>query len=424
MVDQGIPYIHNRFSAVDESNLHFHGLHVSGELPSDDSTHVVGPGQRYEYQTSLPHNHMPGTHWIHPHRHGSTALQVAGGAVSALIVEDPPNSLPPQVENATEVLFLAHLVHLEEIQEITSASRDGLMAFSGSQTAPFVTVNGQVKPAISIVQGEWFRMRTIWASWLQGDLDLNIPTCEMQLLAKDGIYIRDFPRSIQTARIPPGGRADLMVRCLQPATTYPVIGLDGVTIATIQTTAAPTVQSADLQRWTPIYPEYLTDLQSATASPGCACETEFDGVGTVNGYSFDPNRGLHTSYLGAIVERLLEAQNHPYHQHVYPFQLISGFRDDGYHAVGDWHDTLAGDGVIRYQPKVFPGKIMVHCHRLDHEDQGMMSIERVNASGMTCTCVEPAGLAPEIVVAIVIGSVLVAGIAIGLIVKKYKKVDP
>jgi len=38
--DQGLTYVHNRYSGVDDSNLHFHGLYVSGELPSDDVTYV------------------------------------------------------------------------------------------------------------------------------------------------------------------------------------------------------------------------------------------------------------------------------------------------------------------------------------------------------------------------------------------------
>ena len=51
-------------------------------------------------------DHMPGTHWLHPHRHGSTALQVGGGAASALIVEDPPGTLPSEVEGAPEVILM------------------------------------------------------------------------------------------------------------------------------------------------------------------------------------------------------------------------------------------------------------------------------------------------------------------------------
>ena len=69
LADQGIMFQQNMISAPDESNLHFHGLHISGELPSDDTTHVVKPGESYNYSISLPSFHMPGTHWLHPHRH-------------------------------------------------------------------------------------------------------------------------------------------------------------------------------------------------------------------------------------------------------------------------------------------------------------------------------------------------------------------
>jgi FtsP/CotA-like multicopper oxidase with cupredoxin domain len=67
---------HNKFSYPDTSNLHFHGSHVSGELPSDDVTLSVDPGDSYQYITNYPASHMPGTHWLHPHVHGSGALQV------------------------------------------------------------------------------------------------------------------------------------------------------------------------------------------------------------------------------------------------------------------------------------------------------------------------------------------------------------
>lgn len=69
----------NEYSFPDTSNLHFHGAHVSGELPSDDSTLKVSPGEEYQYETVFPEDHMPGTHWIHPHFHGSSGLQVRTG---------------------------------------------------------------------------------------------------------------------------------------------------------------------------------------------------------------------------------------------------------------------------------------------------------------------------------------------------------
>mmetsp|Transcript_3221 Transcript_3221/g.7585 ORF Transcript_3221/g.7585 Transcript_3221/m.7585 type:complete len:548 (+) Transcript_3221:85-1728(+) len=397
--DQGSVYVHNAFSAADESNIHFHGLHVSGELPSDDSTVVVFPGEERVYTSALPSNHMPGTHWLHPHRHGSTALQVGGGAALALIVEDPPGSLPAQVAGAPEVIFMVMQMDLGTLSRIASRAEDGWFSSSGGTLPPLV--NGEVNPTVSVNAGEWMRFRIIYAGWLADVMNFQIAGCEMALLAKDGIYIRDFPRMVSDyAPIAVGGRADIMVRCMNPSSTYQVVWAASAqngrgddrdesqnpsgTIATISTGSS--VASSDLASWTPTYPSYLTDLQSAGVSAGCSCDTQLEGPYYVNGRRFEYGDILHETYLGAVVERSIRARSHPYHQHVYPFQLISGENGNGdYDQPGDWHDTVEGAWTVRYKPEAFAGKVMFHCHRLDHEDEGMMSLELVKDSG-DCVC--------------------------------------
>eukprot|EP00928_Gymnodinium_smaydae_P061002 TRINITY_DN4501_c0_g1_i1.p1 TRINITY_DN4501_c0_g1~~TRINITY_DN4501_c0_g1_i1.p1 ORF type:complete len:494 (+),score=44.23 TRINITY_DN4501_c0_g1_i1:101-1582(+) len=400
LADQGLAYVHNQFSASDESNLHFHGLHVSGELPSDDVTYVVKPGESYDYLTTLPSDHMPGTHWLHPHRHGSTSLQVGGGAVLAIIVEDPPNTLPAQVENAVEVVFLAQYMHVNELRNIARQANDPVFSITNAPSNELIIVNGRLNPSISAKAGEWLRFRIIWSMWFEGDLDFQVPGCEMRLLAKDGIYIRDFPRPISIAPIAAGGRADIMVRCPAKATQYSINGM-GRRMATIDTTADPVVGTSDLTGWTVAYPKYLTDLRGSTASPGCSCQIQLDD-NAVNGITFTTGQILHNAYLGAVVERILEVDDHPYHQHVYPFQLVSGF--GGYNQIGDWHDVMAGQGVLRYSPTQFAGKIMLHCHRLVHEDQGMMALDNIATNG-TCSCTVPVFLSTGEIVGIVLGSI-------------------
>merc|ERR1712048_751161 len=93
---------------------------------------------------------------------------------------------------------------------------------------------------------------------------------------------------------------------------------------------------------------------------------------------------LHLTHIGAVVERSLTGTGaHPCHQHTYPFQLQSGVGGDGeYFQVGDWHDvylnTQGGNPVMRFHPNKYTGKMMLHCHRLDHEDQGMMGLEWIH----------------------------------------------
>ena len=67
------------------------------------STRVV------EAQPSARGGHTPhsGTHWYHPHRHGSTALQVGGGLVGLLIVDDAPGEVPHYIAAMDEVVLQA-----------------------------------------------------------------------------------------------------------------------------------------------------------------------------------------------------------------------------------------------------------------------------------------------------------------------------
>lgn len=103
---------HNAYQTPDTSNLHFHGPYISGSLPSDDVTMGLHAGETYQYDTMFPAEHLPGTHWIHPHYHGSTSLQVSGGAAATLIVNDPAGFLPDQIANADEYRLVYLKCHI------------------------------------------------------------------------------------------------------------------------------------------------------------------------------------------------------------------------------------------------------------------------------------------------------------------------
>ncbi|MFY0533710.1 multicopper oxidase domain-containing protein [Nannocystis pusilla] len=66
--------------------------------PGDDVFLAIGPGESYDFVFDIPRdiempdgttvNHPAGTYWYHPHMHGSTAIQVAGGMAGAIIIRD------------------------------------------------------------------------------------------------------------------------------------------------------------------------------------------------------------------------------------------------------------------------------------------------------------------------------------------------
>jgi len=58
-------------------------------------------------------------------------------------------------------------------------------------------VNGLTEPVLTLKPGEWQRWRILapYIAKIGGPVEVDLPdSCEMQLLAKDGIYIRDYPR--------------------------------------------------------------------------------------------------------------------------------------------------------------------------------------------------------------------------------------
>jgi serine/threonine protein kinase len=92
---------------------------------------------------------------------------------------------------------------------------------------------------------------------------------------------------------------------------------------------------------------------------------------------YDPSAPLRTLKLGAVEEWTVSsaAGNHPYHIHVNAFQVMTRNADGTLHP-GDWKDTLlvtpTTPVVVRSRYEDFTGAFVLHCHILDHEDQGMM----------------------------------------------------
>lgn len=55
----------------------------------------------------IPCDHAGGTFWYHPHHHGSVSLQMGGGAMGVLIVEDRPrvHGIPDQISEMPELVL-------------------------------------------------------------------------------------------------------------------------------------------------------------------------------------------------------------------------------------------------------------------------------------------------------------------------------
>jgi FtsP/CotA-like multicopper oxidase with cupredoxin domain len=94
-------YVKNSYHGANSTNLHTHGLHVD---PNVDTVFIqVEPGQSHTYKYLIPDDHPPGIQWYHSHKHGASAMQVMGGLIGALLVQEPENT------TSTALLQLAQM---------------------------------------------------------------------------------------------------------------------------------------------------------------------------------------------------------------------------------------------------------------------------------------------------------------------------
>mmetsp|Transcript_52177 Transcript_52177/g.111064 ORF Transcript_52177/g.111064 Transcript_52177/m.111064 type:complete len:671 (-) Transcript_52177:314-2326(-) len=439
---------------LNTTNLHVHGLHVSPEGNADNIFVTLHSGEEHLYEIQIPENHMGGTHWYHPHIHHATASQAGGGAHGVIVIEDPAGSVPQVVEDMPHMVMMLSLVNPAKEMRLEAwglATTQGIVAeqvlwkntlypdwqwdfvsgflidemgnviSEGLGLPPYLAVNGQYRPKLTVTEGKWYRMRFVLASLEQlveiREAELEEEDgqahCEYQLLSKDGVFLLEAPRSIDKIYLASGSRADVAVRCkCEPGLQYPwetkrpcqatwnftaswspmgtlrkSIELESFTdtLLTIQTNSPTEVaEEPDIQPFKVRRPCYLVDMREADVQKSnkhyvnlpqlYPMKVSVDGVGHVWGHK--PTPPLAQVPVGQIQEwHVVGVMYHPYHVHVNPYQIVS-MRNDPWYKVGDFHDTIfptqAGVATLRTNIDKFTGHMIAHCHILEHEDTGMM----------------------------------------------------
>lgn len=240
-----------------------------------------------------------------------------------------------------------------------------------------------------------------------------MPTCELQLLAKDGVYLNEMPREVRMIHLFPGSRSDVAVRCFcdDPPCSASLKSSDtGIWDNRITTYEGDVleliidgtpVSSENLSTVVVNRPCYLADLMGATVAEANKHSLDLQvgqGGGQIRwntgawftlGSDMPQNdddlieTALGQVPVGEIIEiELNSVHQHPFHMHVNHFQLFDAtsvsdtdHAINSYYQLGDWHDTILHTSTpftIRYPTDRFTGEQVLHCHFLEHEDQGMM----------------------------------------------------
>lgn len=360
---------HNIFKDPNATNIHTHGLHISGESPGDDVERVFEGGRGGDYVWEIPADHMGGTYWYHAHHHGATFLQVSGGLFGMLVVDDSADGIPATVAAMEEREFVFGFL------DPNADGTGGDVLMSGT-LSPAWTANGKIGGNVCMPPNTWQHWRILVAdrNAMMKSIEFG-PECEVMLLARDGVWRTVAPKDLTTNTIGLTGasRADIAIR----VTGNSWVSVEGDVVANIYAAGTPdgSVHPFDLDgvsSWSANRPDYLRDLQNET---NVNFESISMGARTINGSKYDhmsPNLTLPTTQVQEW--NLSGATMHPFHLHVYHVQAQA---TNGMFEAGEYYDVVSSNVPIRFDlnqasSSPFSGRTIMHCHILSHEDRGAM----------------------------------------------------
>ncbi len=388
-----------RNGLTEPTNLHFHGLHLAPSPGPDDAFLRIPPGDEHEYRFTLPLNHPGGTFWYHPHVHGYSAGQVAGGLAGAIVVRSDLETELGVADIPERVVFLQDFDLLPNGTLAAPSVSDVIQGREG----PLVAASGETMPELAIRQDGLLRLRVINGSSSRF-YNLSLEEHSFVVIGVDGGLVRS-PFEAETIALTPGERVELLVRGNRNPGSYRFRSLPYArTRSGMGSLRLPASTSIELGRIvytggegrsSPIPAQLgsVSPLTNPRLLRRFVLGQSMGGLGlgmvgtrpgmmafTINGLGFDMDRIDTQVQLGETEDwEFLNstAMDHPMHVHTNAFQIVG----PGGTAAPAWKDTVlvkAGERTrVRTRFEDFTGLSVYHCHILDHEDQGMMGTLRI-----------------------------------------------
>ncbi len=287
------------------------------------------------------------------------------------------------------------LVNLLDFTAPTASCPPG----GGASNCPVATASPP--PQISMQPGEVVRLRILNGSNTL-NLPLSLPGFEVYVIGYDGVNVL-APQLLQTATAPllltMGGRVELLLRA--PAATgsyllsavadttdphpWPAFGLMQITVAgTPVSMAIPTSLPTPTREYPLIADSAITGNRTVLFSASPSTSVLFGTALTVNGAVYNETSvppafilPVGASEVWTITNNMPEG--HPFHLHTNSFEVhsVTGASGTVNYNPPIISDTVwvppNGSVVMRVRYKQWRGKDVFHCHKLVHEDQGMMA---------------------------------------------------
>ena len=363
--------IHLVNGLAEETITHWHGL-VVGEVNDGGVWYAFPPSGTYDYSFTV--DQRAGLNFYHPHPHMLTGKQVNLGLAGAFVVRDAQEDALGLPSGSHEVPLVVRDATLSSTGDIEYKPRTG--GFDGQ----IPLVNGTRSPYLAVDEGVYrFRVLNGANARIFGlTLSNGRP---FTLIGNDGGLL-ETQTQLTRIDVAPADRLDLLLSFKGLAGQNVMLrdARAGWDLLELRVAAG---NAADVP---------ALSLPSITKLTGPATPTRifsFDGMSKINGKLFDHNRIDFTVPFG-VTERWRFITNgnapHPVHVHGASFQVQSrtGGRNQVFAWERGWKDSILLEDretvevLIRFDAPVNQGsRYLIHCHKLEHEDMGMMSAFRV-----------------------------------------------
>ncbi|MEO7989292.1 MAG: multicopper oxidase domain-containing protein [Chryseolinea sp.] len=375
----------------EETNIHWHGL----ILPENMDGHpkdVFTSGESFNYV--LPIQQRAGTYWYHPHPHESTARQVFMGLAGMFIVTDSEEASLNLPSGDADIPLIIQDKRFSGPSLDYSPTDDEIMTgYLGEQ----ILVNGIFSPYLTVNKG-WTRLRFLNGSTarvynlaLSNGLSFHVIGTDGGLLSKH--------ETTQGIILAPGERADVLVDFssltiaqefflvsnkfskynLQGRQEFNILKFKVGSNAPVSFTLPPTLSDINI-----IPTSSSVKMRSFDIASMIGGEGGHGGMGrhSINGKIFEMDRIDETVEAGTT--EIWEFDNrtgdeiHPMHIHGVQFQVLErmGGRNQIIATEKGWKDTvllMPGEKVKLIMTfSDYTGLFVLHCHNLEHEDDGMM----------------------------------------------------
>jgi FtsP/CotA-like multicopper oxidase with cupredoxin domain len=386
--------VENRLA--ENTTVHWHGIRLPNAMDGVPgiTQQPIPPGGRFDYAFTPPD---AGTFWYHSH--DDSLVQVGRGLAGPLIVEEPD---PPAVDR--ELLWTIQDWRLEADAQIAPGFNNRMEIAMDGRVGSTVTINGQVPDTLPVRAGERIRLRLLNAA-IARIMALRFEGHWPVIVALDGQPCDPHEPADGRILLGPAMRADVMLDMRgEPGRSYRVVDnfYDRLsyTLVRLSYEAAPPLRQhpSDAPLRLPPNPVPRPDLAAAVVHEVRMQGGMMGGMGmmgmgmgsgavwAINGQSMTGDGSADMPPLFQLARGrscVLDFTNetawwHPMHLHGHSFQMLS--RDGAPVPHDEWGDTV----LLRPRENVRvafvadnPGDWMLHCHVMEHQVGGLMTIIRV-----------------------------------------------